>query len=129
VGMAIYHFLSNDETLPDYRYMETEEIIQLFPAINAEGLRGGFIYYDAITNDARLCNEVIDEAQRIAGNHALNYCEMLSAEKREKTVLIQAHDHLENTARTFEARYVINASGVWKILNTLFSHCKNLRHR
>ncbi len=113
VGMAIYHFLSNEETLPEYRYIEADEIIRIFPAINSEGLKGGFIYFDAITNDARLCNEVIDDAQKISGNHAVNYCEVLSLERSEQQTRIKSHDHIDNIDRTFHARCIINASGVW----------------
>ncbi len=113
VGMAIYHFLSNEETLPEYRYTEPDEIARIFPAINPEGLKGGFVYFDAITNDARLCNEVIDDAQKFYGNHAVNYCEVLSLEKSEQQVTIKSRDHIENIDRTFHARCIINASGVW----------------
>lgn len=113
VGMAVYQYLNDEKTLPDYRYIETDEVIRLFPAINTEGLRGGLVYYDAVTNDARLCNEVIADAQRIAGNYALNYCEMRSMQKQGETVSVTALDHLESRPAIFQARCVVNASGVW----------------
>lgn len=113
VGMAIYHFLSNEETLPEYRYIEPDEIVRIFPSINPDGLKGGFVYFDAITNDARLCNEVICDAQKIAGNHAINYCDVLSLTKNNQHAAIKARDYIENVDRTFQARCIINASGVW----------------
>jgi len=113
VGMAIYHFLSSEETLPEYRYIEPDEIKRMFPAINPEGLKGGFIYYDAVTNDARLCNEVMDEAQKLTGNHAVNYCEVISMEKREKVITLKSRDHIENRDIEFKARCIVNATGVW----------------
>ncbi len=124
VGMAIYHFLSNDETLPDYRYFEKADIIRLFPDINHDGLQGGFIYYDAVTNDARLCNEVLDDAQRTGNAYALNYCEVTGMSADKPVSVIHCFDHLEHQNRRFNARYILNASGVWmdEVLKLLTSH-------
>ena len=62
IGMILYQLFSRDKDLPKYTFLNRKETIKQFPAIDQNGLKGRFIYYDAITNDARLCNEVIHKA-------------------------------------------------------------------
>ncbi len=112
-GIALYNFLGGKDKLPDYRFLEKEDTIKMLPNIRDENLKGSFIYFDAITNDARLCNEVIDDA--IKSNHffAANYCEVNGIKKNNSGIQINCTDHIENREVSFQAKYLVNASGVW----------------
>ncbi|MEP6923440.1 MAG: glycerol-3-phosphate dehydrogenase/oxidase [Pyrinomonadaceae bacterium] len=126
--MAVYQFLSRDNRLPKYRFIGSEETCKIFPYLNSEKLKGSFIYYDAVTDDARLCNEVIDDAQKLGKAFAVNYCEVVSLKDEEGGISrLTAHDNLENCQRQFRAKYVINAAGIWtnEVLNRLTSKQTN----
>lgn len=121
VGMWLYKQFSRDKELSAYRYLDKEETINYFPAINPEKLRGSFIYYDAVTNDALLTNEVIHLSNELYHTAALNYCEFISASDRDLHFRILCDDHIENRRISITSKYIINAAGPWtdEILNRL----------
>jgi len=85
----------------------------LAPHIRATGLRGGFHYLDARTDDARLVLRVLKEAVR-SGATALNYAQVVDLLRRDGHVVgVRVRDR--ETGRTTEApaRAVINATGAW----------------
>jgi len=112
-GVALYHFLDREHVLPDYQSLEAEEILQKFPAACSENLLGGFLYYDAVTNDARLCNEVIHEATAQTASGAINYCEALNFVPLHTATVVHCYDHIEKKEVQFKCRIAVNASGVW----------------
>jgi len=113
VGMAMYHYLDNHNALPDYQYIEKEEVIKYFSPINQENLRAGFIYYDAVTNDARLCSEVIHSTMQRSGSVAFNYCELESTVADGENFVVHCHDHLAQQPVAFKTRFLANAGGIW----------------
>jgi len=68
-GLLVYDVLAGRW---DHRHVSAGELRWLAPRISAEGLRGGFRFGDAETDDARLVFRVIREAVR-GGAAALNY--------------------------------------------------------
>ena len=126
--MTIYQFLGKDEQLPKYRFINREETLKIFPYLDVEKLKGSFIYYDAITDDARLCNEVINDAQKTGNSFAINYCEVLSLNDSCGIQLLTAIDKIENCQRQFRAKFIVNSTGVWtnQVLNRLSSKHVNL---
>ena len=54
------------------------------------------LYFDAETNDARLCNEVINDATHRSHATAINYCEVQAIDTRQKTSMVRCFDHIEN---------------------------------
>lgn len=113
IGMAMYHYLDNQKSLPDYQYLEKEDVIKTFPPIDSKNLQAGFIYYDAVTNDARLCNEVIHAATQSRNASALNYCEMQQVEQQDDVMKVYCTDHISNKPVQFTGRFIANAGGVW----------------
>ena len=74
---------------------------------------GGFIYFDAKTNDARLTNEVIQNAEDL-GAVALNYADCLHFEKNNNlTHSIICKDNLSNKQFSIQAKLFIIATGIW----------------
>jgi glycerol-3-phosphate dehydrogenase len=112
IGMWLYKTLSYDKDIAKYFFLNKQKTIEKFPAINQKNLKGSFLFYDAVTNDARLCNEIVAEAQQ---NDAIafNYCELISIEDKKKIFLIHCKDKIENKTREFSAKYIINATGHW----------------
>lgn len=89
----------------------------LCPHLTAEQLTGGFRYFDAQTDDARLTLRVIREAV-IDGGLALNYAraEGLLMDRSGKVCGVRIVDQAPGAAgrsAEVEAKVVINATGAW----------------
>ncbi|WP_201738504.1 glycerol-3-phosphate dehydrogenase/oxidase [Thermus thermamylovorans] len=126
LGLLLYDAMALRRT---HRGLGVEALRALAPRIREEGLRGGFVYQDALTDDARLVLRLLGEAVA-AGASALNYarvegfCQTRSG--RVEGVVVQ--DLL--TGRTAEvwARVVVNATGAWAdILRGRLGHPPRLR--
>ncbi|MBY9003306.1 MAG: glycerol-3-phosphate dehydrogenase/oxidase [Candidatus Lokiarchaeota archaeon] len=113
----IYDFLSDDKSeftnFKRSKSYNAEEIHDLEPEFNREGLQGGVIYYDTNIDDARLTIEILKEAI-IRGADALNYCKVTGYTKIEGKVVGIKCKNVENDS-DFEirAKLVVNATGIW----------------
>ena len=112
IGMWLYKTLSYDKEIAKFSFLNKEKTIEKFPAMNQKDLNGSFLFYDAVTNDARLCNEIIALAQQ-EGAVALNYCEFLSLEEKNDRLLIYCKDKIEDKPLTISAKFIISATGHW----------------
>lgn len=114
IGLTLYDLLALRWS---HRHYDAAGLCGLCPPLQSPDLLGGFRYFDAQTDDARLVLRVLREAVR-AGGRALNYC--------RAEVLLQGRDGRVCGAvvrdlapgadgRTAEvrARLVINAAGAW----------------
>ncbi len=110
-GLALYDLLAGRWA---HRYYSRHDFQLLAPHVDSEGLQGGFCYYDAVTDDARLVLRVIREAVRNGGT-ALNYCAaqglLLNEEGRVNGVVLQ--DMVGGRSADVRARLVVNATGPW----------------
>lgn len=90
------------------------QVKALCPSINPEGLAGGYRYFDAQTDDARLVLRVIGEAVR-DGATALNYAcvEGLLRDQGGQVQGIQLRDQANGAQKEVRAPIVISATGVW----------------
>lgn len=113
IGLSGYDYLSGNSSMPKHAEIDLEEIKLRFPQLKNDSMVGGFIYYDAQTNDARLTNEVIQEATDL-GAIALNYFECLSFNEKENSIKnIICKDNIEDKTYTINAKIFISATGIW----------------
>lgn len=94
-----------------------ETALERWPFLRSDGLIGGYRYFDAQTDDARLVLRVIREAVS-QGGHALNYAKVvgLLRNNRGEVCGVQVEDQdFENRRPSVEiqAPVVINATGAW----------------
>ena len=91
-----------------------DEIQALCPQVRREKLVGGYRFYDAQTDDARLVLRVLQEGMR-AGGTALNYAraEGLLRERSGRVCGAQIRDVTTNRSVEVRAAVVINATGAW----------------
>ncbi len=113
IGMAIYQFFNKGRYTPAYSYLNFEQTKKLIPEINTNGLKGTFSYYDAVTNDARLCNEIIMIATQQEDSKALNYCELVDIEKNENHITLKCLDHIKSKSINIKTKFIVNAGGAW----------------
>jgi len=113
----IYDFLSDDNSefknFKKNKSYTAEDVYELEPEFNKEGLQGGVIYYDTNIDDARLTIEILKEA-KIRGADSINYCKVFGYIKNnEKIVGIKCKDLEKKSDFEIRGRLVINATGIW----------------
>jgi glycerol-3-phosphate dehydrogenase len=120
-GLSVYDLLALQWS---HRHYSAEDFEMLAPHIAREGLKGGFRYGDAQTDDARLVLRIIreavaDGAAQVNGCAlALNYTaadELLrdGTKHTSPVVGVRLRDQVTGRAVDVFSRVVINATGAW----------------
>ncbi|HRQ37178.1 MAG TPA: glycerol-3-phosphate dehydrogenase/oxidase [Chloroflexota bacterium] len=113
-GLAIYDLLALQWS---HRYYSPADFQLLAPHIEPEGLKGGFHYQDAQTDDARLVLRVIQEGAADGRHHAipLNYTAVtgLLRDENGRVCGAQLRDEVTGQGQPVRARVVVNATGSW----------------
>ena len=53
-GLALYDIISGKESLGMSTILSASSVLQVFPQVNRDGLKGGIVYYDGQHDDARM---------------------------------------------------------------------------
>ncbi|HGG57557.1 MAG TPA: glycerol-3-phosphate dehydrogenase/oxidase [Nannocystis exedens] len=110
VGLWLYNRLSSTHEVCNH---DPSAMATRFPGIQSEGLRGGWSYTDAETDDSRLVLRVLREAGR-AGATVLNYAAATGLIRESGRVCgVHVTDALTGAVASPRARAVVNATGVW----------------
>jgi glycerol-3-phosphate dehydrogenase len=113
VGLTGYDMLQGKSLMPKHISIPRDEIKIRFKQIKHDDLKGGFLYYDARTNDARLTNEVIQQGVQLGGV-ALNYMKVNGFELKENAVAaLRCIDTLKGGNYHFSGKVTVSAAGVW----------------
>jgi acyl-CoA dehydrogenase len=113
IGLGLYDFLAGKRNIAPHRWLARKELLKMAPALNDEGLRGGFLYYDCLTDDSRLVIEVIKAAAR-RGAAIANYTAARGFQKSgERISALEAEDSLTGNRFLLRATVFVNAAGVW----------------
>lgn len=111
VGLMVYDTLA-------MRWQHQRESVDqmeiLCPQLARDHLAGGFRFFDAQTDDARMVLRVLQEGMR-AGGSAINYArvEGLLRDPRGRVCGIQLRDQAANRSAEIMAPVVVNATGAW----------------
>jgi glycerol-3-phosphate dehydrogenase len=120
-GLTVYDGLAGQEKIAAHHRLTSEEVIRRAPCLQPEGLKTGFAYFDAQTDDARLTIAVLLSAAE-RGALLANYCAATSFWKQGDTLTgveaVNTLPNAETAARrdvslTLRARHIVNATGVW----------------
>jgi glycerol-3-phosphate dehydrogenase len=113
VGLAMYDALAGKWA---HERHGVDELVARVPPLGGAKVRGGYHYFDAQTDDARLTLRVLREAVKRGGT-AINYARardvLRTADGRVRGVAVE--DVSGGKSRTVEvkAQVVINATGAW----------------
>lgn len=112
-GIALYDLLAKQAKIKSHENWDSKKIAQAFPNIKTQGLKGGSLYWDAQTDDSRLCLEVLKAAFQM-GAQVANYMRVTGFTKQEGK-LTQAHlkDLRSGEEIRVRGKVFINAAGVW----------------
>ena len=112
-GLVLYDLLAGDVAGPLHRTYSRDELLELEPALNAEGLRGGASYTDGqVEMVERLCVEnALDAAAHgaVLVNHALVEDIRASWEATE----VRVRDLLTGGRHEVRAKWIVNTAGPW----------------
>lgn len=114
IGLILYDLLAGiPGALMRHRYFNSGQFARRFSALEKDGIRGGFTYADAQTDDARLVLELIAGAQA-AGAVCVNYCELIALnEMNGKATGATLRDNLNGQSFEIRAKQVVITSGQW----------------
>ncbi|MBS1149881.1 MAG: dependent oxidoreductase [Myxococcaceae bacterium] len=117
LGLWIYDALCLFGSYRNHRTFGATRTLQHEPELKKEGLSGGILYYDCVTDDARLTLENAIDAQAL-GAVVLNHVRAgaLLKDPTGRIVGVTAHDENpegERAAIEVRAKLVINATGPW----------------
>ena len=112
-GLWLYDLLAGRRNVARHRWVSREGALKLAPALEPSALRGAFVYYDCLTDDARLVIEVIKAAA--AHDAAIaNYAVARGLRKDDADMsVVEIEDVLNGSRFELRARIVVNAGGVW----------------
>ncbi len=113
-GLSMYDLLANNPG-PDmaHHHFDQKSFAARFPFLGSAGLKGGFTYGDAQTDDARLVLELISGAMH-AGAVCVNYCKLIGLIETDGRVSgATVQDQLSHASTEISARQIVNATGQW----------------
>src|SRR5258706_3147803 len=119
-GLALYDELAGKQNLGKHRRIDRHEVLARARCLTPVGLKSGFIYHDAQTDDPRLTLAVLRTADE-HGALLANYCAVTGfAHDDGRVAGVYARETLPGdegatAAAGFvvRARHVVNATGVW----------------
>ena len=124
-GMWLYDFLSFFRNYKLHKKLSVQNILQQIPKINPKGLKGGFIYYDSLVNDARLViNNIISAYNN--GASLLNYCEAIRFQKKNGKISgVFVIDKLLKEEFYIPCKVLVSAAGPWT--NSLYPKIEGVK--
>lgn len=113
-GLFLYDLLAGRQNFAKHRRLSREEALNLAPQLDPKGLKGAFLYYDALTNDSRLVIEIIKAANQ-HGAAIANYTtvEHYLRDAEGKITGARLLNELSGERIELRAAVTINATGVW----------------
>ncbi len=114
LGLSLYDWLAGRERIGRHGWLSASELTDQVPGLRGEGLKGGFEFFDAQMDDARLCLEVVLSAVA-AGARAANYVEAveLHHDRNGQACGCDVIDRLSSECFAITARHIVNAAGPW----------------
>ncbi len=111
VGLMVYDTLAMRW---EHERASVDELEGLCPEVGRDKLVGGFRFFDAQTDDARMVLRVLQEAVR-AGGRALNYARLEGLLRRRdgRVCGAQVRDLVNGRTAEVQAAVVVNATGAW----------------
>ncbi len=113
-GLTLYDLLAGGLfSEASHRHFDRARFEEHFPFLNTTGLKEGFTYADAQTDDARMVLELVDGALS-QGAVCVNYCRVDDIiEENGRATGARVTDRLNGAHATVRAQQIVNATGQW----------------
>lgn len=114
LGLILYDLLGGlDRPGSRHRKLRLEELQLLMPLLRTDGLRSGFAYSDAQTDDARLVIALARTAVERYGTVAVNRVAVIGLDSVRDGFIVRMEDRLTLQRFQVEARTVVSATGAF----------------
>lgn len=128
IGLKIYDMLARVKKSERRTMISKTDVLNKVPFIKKEGLRGGGLYVEYRTDDARLTLEVIKEAATF-GAQIANYVKAIDFNYvNDRITGVRAKDLLTNQTFDINAKYIVNAAGPWVDELRMIDHSVNTKN-
>jgi glycerol-3-phosphate dehydrogenase len=112
VGVKIYDLLCGGQNFGRSEGMDARGALEIYPALEAKGLKGAVRYFDGFTNDARLVIDTLRSSEN-AGATIANYARFAGVEEKSDGFRCAIVDEISGRGLSVEARTIVNATGPW----------------
>jgi len=113
IGLKIYDWLAGVSPEDQRRMLTQQQTMRYEPLLRKDDVKGGAIYAEYRTDDARLTVEIIKEAVR-HGATILNYAKAVDFIYRDGKICgLQAEEQLTREQFIIHATVVVSAAGPW----------------
>lgn len=109
MGILLYDMLSHFQNKRG-GHADRDTLLQRFPQLKPDGLKGAGTYFDGIVDDHKLAFECIWDAELEKNAQSLNYKEVIEIQNGE-TTLVTYKDLLTDEISQERAKFVIFATG------------------
>jgi glycerol-3-phosphate dehydrogenase len=111
IGLALYDLISGKRRLGRSQIVSKKEIINIFPSVKKNGLKGGVRYFDGALNDARMVISLLQSALK-EGCEIKNHTEVIDfLYKNNKIIGVKLKNNLTEDIYEVNADMVIDATG------------------
>jgi len=114
IGLNMYDFLAQVKKSERKVMLSNKEVIEKVPFIKKDGLKGGGLYVEYRTDDARLTLEIAKKAAEY-GATLINYTQVTEFiyNEENKIIGVKALDTASNETISIYANAFVNATGPW----------------
>jgi glycerol-3-phosphate dehydrogenase len=114
-GLMLYDALAGfPEEQMAHRGLGKSDFAERFPFLDDAGLKGGFTYGDAQTDDARLVLELVAGAME-QGAVCVNYAKLVEwQEDKGRVCAVLVQDQVGDATKRVHARQYVDATGRWE---------------
>jgi len=113
LGLKLYDWLAGVKPSDQRKMLSRSQTLKHEPLLRQDDVKGGAIYAEYRTDDARLTIEIIKTAVQ-HGADCVSYTQVTEFVYEHETVSgVIVTDHVTNESYTIHARAVVNAAGPW----------------
>ena len=114
MALKLYDFLADVKKSEQRKMLSKDEVLKKEPLLASDKLKGGAMYYEYKTDDARLTIETMKKAVEY-GAKSFNYSEVIEYlyEQDFKISGVKVKDTLTQNKISVYGKYVVNATGIW----------------
>jgi len=128
IGLKLYDWLAGVKPEDQRKMLSRKQTLKQEPLLNPADIKGGAIYAEYRTDDARLTLEIVKTAYQY-GAVTANYCEVMDFIYEDGKISgVHAVDHVTGKSVEVQATAIVNAAGPWVDLLREKDHSKKGKH-
>ncbi|WJH32923.1 glycerol-3-phosphate dehydrogenase/oxidase [Paenibacillus sp. CC-CFT747] len=113
IGLYIYDWLAGVARKERRKMLNRTETMKSEPLLKSDGLKGGGLYFEYRTDDARLTLEIMKTASA-RGALAVNHTEAVRFLYKDRRVVgVEVKDRVSGESYELYAKHIVNAAGPW----------------